>query len=375
MRRPGGVPVLVYHSVSPDQGWLPWSDRIAVTPETFDRHLTLLRRRGFTVLGNRVFLDHRAAGLPMPPRPAVIHLDDGYLDNWVAAVPILRRHGLPATIMVSLDFIEPGDLLRPTLDDVAAGRAAPGDLDWQGYVNRAEIAAIERGGLVAIEAHGTDHGRVETGPAVVDVLAPDNWRRLAWVQWRAMAGDKSGWFRTAEPPRVPLGTPVRCNAPALAARAWRDAGTETAAAWLDRVGAVLAASRDRLGAVLGRPVTLFCWPENAVTPEVHALALSLGYRATTGGRGENRPGEDPTVISRVHAGDRALGLRWDALDDLHLLASCRAFHGNYYWCLPLFAIHALAAALAVLRRAGQGARTGTGTGAAAPAGAWREAGP
>ena len=35
MKREGGVPVLVYHSVTSQGAWLPWSENISVTPEFF----------------------------------------------------------------------------------------------------------------------------------------------------------------------------------------------------------------------------------------------------------------------------------------------------------------------------------------------------
>jgi len=347
MRAPGGVPVLVYHSVSPEQDWLPWSDQIAITPEGFDRQMRLLKRHGFTVMSNAEFLRRRHDGAEMPPRPVVIHIDDGYLDNWVAAVPILARHGLPATIMVSLALVESGDKPRATIDD------APEDaLHWEGYMNWAEITRVEATGLVQIEAHGTDHGRVETGPEVVDHLDESNWRPLAWVQWRAMPGPKHGWFRHETPPVVPFGTPVRRNAPALAARAWTSEGLESEAGYAARVRDVLERSREALEARLGRAPILFCWPENACTETARGIAQDVGYLATTGGRGENRPEERPDVVSRVHAGDRALGWRWPWADDLHVLANARAFQGNYYWCLPMFAINGINRITRPVRRGG-----------------------
>jgi peptidoglycan/xylan/chitin deacetylase (PgdA/CDA1 family) len=345
MYAPGGVPVIVYHSVSPSQDWLPWADEIAVEPACFERQLRMLARAGFAALSNDEFLRRRREGLPMPVRPVVIHLDDGYLDNWVFALPILERLGMPATIMVSLDFIEQGNDLRRRIDE-----AGDTPLRLEGYMNWAEIVATDRSGLVAIEAHGTDHGRVETGPEVVDTLTADNWRALAWVQWREMPGSKADWHREREPSRVPLGTPVRRNAPALAARAWSERGCETEADYRRRVRGVLTEARRGLELRLERRPALFCWPENAVTPAGHAIALEVGYQATTGGRGENRPGEAPTVVSRVHAGDGAIGWSWPWIDDLRLYAACRAFHGVYYWCFVLFAIHGTHHVVVLVRR-------------------------
>jgi peptidoglycan/xylan/chitin deacetylase (PgdA/CDA1 family) len=285
----------------------------------------------------------------VPAKPVVIHLDDGYLDNWVAAAPLLARYRIPATIMVSLDFVEPGMELRPTIADVESGRIPAEALVWSGYMNWSEIAALEASQAIEIEAHGVDHARVVTGPKVIDQLQPHNWRSLAWMQWAATPGNKSGWYLHSDPPFVPFGTDVRENAPALASREWSAEGTETADAYAGRVRDDLAHSRETLAVRIGRPPLIFCWPENALTRQAHEIALGLGYRATTGGHGENRPEEDPTVISRVHAGDRALGWRWGFLDDLRLLAACRAFQGNYYWCFPLFAIHGLGRAIAFCR--------------------------
>jgi peptidoglycan/xylan/chitin deacetylase (PgdA/CDA1 family) len=42
---------------------------------------------------------------PLPPRPSVITFDDGFVDNYSNAFPILKRHGVPATFFVSTGYI------------------------------------------------------------------------------------------------------------------------------------------------------------------------------------------------------------------------------------------------------------------------------
>ncbi len=339
MRDEGGVPVLYYHSINDDPHWLPWPSTI-VSVETFERHLRMLRARGLDVIRTAEFLDARRNGRPLPPRPVVIHIDDGYLDTWAAAAPLLRRHRLPATVFVSLDFIEAGDAPRPTLTD-----AAPCGRTWRGYMNWAELAAMQRGGLIDIQPHGVDHGRVETGPKVVDRLTRRNWRRLIWVQWRRMDGPKAEWVHWREPPLVPLGTPVHANAPALAARAWRpDEGRESREAYEERVREHLWRAKQGLEDRLKAPMRVFCWPENGTNATARRVAAAAGYRATTAGAGENRPDEDPTVISRLGVGDRVVGWRWPAAEAAVLYAAIRVFQGNYYW-------YGLVAAAAVSRRA------------------------
>ena len=71
------------------------------------------------------------------------------------------------------------------------------------------------------------------------------------------------------------------------------------------------------------------------------MAANAGYKATTGGRGENRPDEDPDVVSRVHVADRAIGFRWLWMEGLYLRATVRLYQGVYYWFFLLFPLYRL----------------------------------
>jgi peptidoglycan/xylan/chitin deacetylase (PgdA/CDA1 family) len=44
----------------------------------------------------------------LPARPACITFDDGYRDNHDVAMPILRKHGLPATFFIATGFLDGG---------------------------------------------------------------------------------------------------------------------------------------------------------------------------------------------------------------------------------------------------------------------------
>ena len=349
MIREGGIPVLIYHSVSDKSDWLPWARDISVTPDSFVQHLETLRSLGCAVIRTSDLIKARQLRRPLPPRAVALNLDDGYLDNWVAAFPILKRFGVPATIYVSLDFIEAGETPRPTIDDLAAGRCRTDDMVWDGYLNWAELRLMEQSGLVEVESHGVDHGRVPVGPDVIDTIRSDNWRQHAWLQWQAMPGNKSDWFRHCAPPLVPCGSAVPVNAPALTARAWREGDLESHREYKARVSHELRRSREELAKELGKDVLILCWPFNASTPVSNELAFAAGFQAVTGGDDENREGQDPAVISRVHVTDLAIGWRWPAANRLAFRANVRLFQGNYYWglvALPTNLIRKLAARLA-----------------------------
>lgn len=351
MRTQGGIPILTWHSVSRDPGWLPWAAAISVRPETLDRQLAILRQMGCQSMDTAEFTRRRLAGMPIAPDTVILHFDDGYLDNWVAAAPLLARHGLRASLFVSLDFIAPARARPASLFDPGAV------LHWDGYLSWNELRALDQGafgGAFRIEAHGVDHGRVVTGPRIVDRLGAQNWRRLAWVQWTGMPGDKHDWYRATEPPVHGYGSPVRQSAPALAAPARGPDGSpdggEDQAGYRARLCRDLGACRAVFQAQLGRVPDIFCWPQNRTSPLARAVAADLGYLATTAGRGTNRADEDPAILSRVHVGERVAGFHWPAADDLFFRATIHGFRGNHYWYLPVLLLSALGRLVRAARR-------------------------
>ena len=92
--------ILLYHRVThlPNDRW-----SIAVTPEHFDEHMALVRRRS-----NVVPLSGLDAALAAPNARTMtiaVTFDDGYADNLYEALPILQRHDVPATVFVASDPI------------------------------------------------------------------------------------------------------------------------------------------------------------------------------------------------------------------------------------------------------------------------------
>lgn len=63
----------------------------------------------------------------------------------------------------------------------------------------------------------------------------------------------------------------------------------------------------RRGARLGREVRFLCWPFDRWTPTARHAAEAAGFQRFTGGRRENRAGDDPDMLSRVHVHDHASG--------------------------------------------------------------------
>ena len=340
MIAPRGVPVLTYHSVSPDSSWLPWAGEIAVHPDTLRAHLEEMRAMGCEVVSTARLVEARLGLAALPRRPVVLHFDDGYLDNWLYAAPILRAAGAPATFFASLDFVAPGGALRQRGGD------------HRGYMNWTELAALDADPLFDVEPHGVDHGRVAVSTRVVARLTAANWRSLAWLQWAHMPGPKHDWYLAETPPAVPLGAPVPESEGALAAPALGETGAQYRA----RVARDLRRCIDAFEGRLGRTPAFFCWPENRVSETARAIAAELGYRAATGGEGRNTAAEPAPILSRIHAGDRALGIRFLPAERLRIRAAIGLFEGNHYWYLiaaPMDLARRLVLRLAARRKARQ----------------------
>jgi peptidoglycan/xylan/chitin deacetylase (PgdA/CDA1 family) len=99
-----------------------------VTPETFARHLGWLGK-SFRVLPLSEVIAHLTQNRPLPKGACSITFDDGWRDNFVYALPVLRQHNLSAAIFLVVDRIgTPGafwpDELSRSLASLAPGARA-----------------------------------------------------------------------------------------------------------------------------------------------------------------------------------------------------------------------------------------------------------
>ena len=97
------LPVLLYHRVAPRPREDPWGN--FVSPGTFESHLRWLRMRGYQSVSLNAVASALEGGTPLPRRSVAITFDDGYLDTYQYAFPLLRRHGFDAAVFLVSDAI------------------------------------------------------------------------------------------------------------------------------------------------------------------------------------------------------------------------------------------------------------------------------
>jgi peptidoglycan/xylan/chitin deacetylase (PgdA/CDA1 family) len=98
--------VLTYHRVLPPDRFARShsSPAIAVEPQTFDWQMQFIRKH-FRPLELERFIELLRSQKPIPSRTCLVTFDDGWHDTRENALPILRRHGIPAVLFVATDYI------------------------------------------------------------------------------------------------------------------------------------------------------------------------------------------------------------------------------------------------------------------------------
>src|SRR5262249_1535022 len=104
-RRSGTVTILVYHRVN--------DERDPFFPATPIRAFTQQREYVAGQFGVSRLEDAAEAIVQerVPAAAVVVTFDDGYMDNYVNAFPVLKRLGIPATIFLATDAIGTGRVL------------------------------------------------------------------------------------------------------------------------------------------------------------------------------------------------------------------------------------------------------------------------
>jgi peptidoglycan/xylan/chitin deacetylase (PgdA/CDA1 family) len=105
----GRMVVLTYHRVLPadSQSDSHSSPAIIVRPQTFDRHMRFVRKY-LRPLSLAQFIETLESPGPWPGRSCLVTFDDGWQDTLTHALPVLRRHGVPAVLFAAIDYIGSG---------------------------------------------------------------------------------------------------------------------------------------------------------------------------------------------------------------------------------------------------------------------------
>lgn len=159
-----GIPVLNYHQVNDEDVNL-----LTVPTETFAQQMQYLADEGYVTISPDQLYEYITTGAPLPEKPILITFDDGYEDNFRNAYPILKEHGMQATIFLITDFV--------------------GQFD--NYLNWSEIVEMSEYGIY-FGSHTLDHEELippmppeEIYRQLYNSKLVIEWRTLHWCEFVA----------------------------------------------------------------------------------------------------------------------------------------------------------------------------------------------
>jgi len=334
------IPVLMYHSVSDDPQWL-WG-HMSCPVNVFEEHVHALVNAGFNTISLQELYDFSVRQTSLPPNPVVLTFDDGYLDNWVYVFPILKRYKCKGTIFVNPDFVDPSDILRPTLDDVATGRVMASSLQSKGFASWSELAVMDASGVMDVQSHALTHTWYFCDNQILDFHHPGD--RYPWLAWNVRPECKYLWLNKDQSSFVPWGTPIYTHRKSLTTRryfpdaelgqclveyvqsqgstaffqqeSWanilqekskqyRDQyplqdNMESESEYQDRVQYELGTSKEIIQSRLHKKVNFLCWPGGGHNETTERIARQVGYFSMLYSPGSPpQPRQDLSHLPRV----------------------------------------------------------------------------
>ncbi|WP_018132144.1 polysaccharide deacetylase family protein [Effusibacillus pohliae] len=115
------IPVLMYHSISDNP-----QNRLCLAPTRFAEQMEYLKQAGYHSISFKDLEDWKA-GKPLPVKPVLITLDDGYRDNYTNAYPVLKRLHLKATVFLVTGFLNQKQFLT---EEMVKEMAADGLIEF-----------------------------------------------------------------------------------------------------------------------------------------------------------------------------------------------------------------------------------------------------
>ena len=106
------VPILMYHHIQPQSNAKQLKQTaLSVDNEIFDSQMQYLSQNGYTSLFVNELINALINNQSLPEKSIVITMDDGYEDNFVYALPILKKYNLKANIMLSSGLMNNSNML------------------------------------------------------------------------------------------------------------------------------------------------------------------------------------------------------------------------------------------------------------------------
>jgi peptidoglycan/xylan/chitin deacetylase (PgdA/CDA1 family) len=284
----------MYHRVLPQGSPARSTEQpgMYVSPETLDLHLAELKKH-FELVHLSEWLRRAKQGSPLPKLACAVTFDDGWRDNYEFALPVLVKHGAPATIFLVSSYIGTTYRFWPNrlMSLLQKSFAKPGSVTFPQPLSRIVgpvlAAAAERG-----ELRGDDADAVVQGAKGWE---EDEIRGLVETAERS-CGDISEAGEILDREEIAkLGASGLVRFGSHTATHFRLRG-RVSSQDLERE---IVGSRKHLQDLSGQAIELFCYPNGETSPGAIALVRQHYLGAVTTCKGWHQASDDPELICRI----------------------------------------------------------------------------
>mgnify|MGYP001497661319 CR=1 FL=1 len=293
--RSGRLLILGYHGIAQEDEHL-WNPSLFVAPEHLASRMRFLRERGFSVLPLDAALRRLADGT-LPPRCVAVTFDDGYVDFYRLALPILRAYEIPATVYLTTYYAEHN---MPVPGITAAYMV------WKSRKFRGRITSVPAFHGARVE---NDADRRTIGDAIGKYFNEE--RSLPTVDKHRLLDDLAAelQFDLASFKRRRLMHVMTPDEAAEVASAGVDIQLHTHRHWTPPSEALIKReiheNQERIAGITGKVPTHFCYPSGIHYPELLPWLRATGIQsATTCEPGLATADDDPLLLPRFldHSG-------------------------------------------------------------------------
>lgn len=148
------IPVLMYHHVMPEM------KDLNVTPQIFEEQIAFLRRNGWKPLDSNEFLYLIQNSQKQRKKCVLITFDDGFVDNFIYAYPVLKKYKMKAILFIATEFITDLDIKRKSFTIIPhkeIWKIAFSDKKYEVMCTWDEIREMHMEGIFDIQSHGHSH--------------------------------------------------------------------------------------------------------------------------------------------------------------------------------------------------------------------------
>lgn len=351
------VPVIMYHSVGIVHKNWQWN-YLTCPYDVFEDQLKWMKKKNINSISLQQLYNFMSGGADLPRNPVVLTFDDGYLDNWIFAYPLLKKYGFNGTIYINPEFVDPRNIIRRNLEDVWNDDIKIDELNSLGYLSWEEMKVMEKMDVMDIQSHTMTHTWHPKNYNIIDFRHPGD--PYIWMTWNNYP-DKKPYLQIDDSKLINYGEPVYDFGRAIGTRRYYPDDDlkeyvldsiilddtyklfnslnykvelfnilndyvkseqlcgrfECDDEYEERLYYELQNSKEIIENKLNKDVPFLCWAGGSISDKAIEIASDIGYVSSTAAKDLNHKrmflgnsyGEDPSRINRI-----GVSSYWDGID-------------------------------------------------------------